>query len=423
VRPDKFTYTMILSSPAHIPGEIESDRFFLTIAWPDFNSGHHEIDPNSRYSRNFFALTFREPELSPDEEKTFRLPHYQFVGEYFTVFLSLYYGKRFDYHGYQLDHGLYRLPNIEPAKPRKSSQSLPFSSKPRKDLGIPLLLTRENSLMPILNSVFSEVTRDVKKDGSLPEPLVLAYTAGRFYQKALEMFESEPEFAFLSLINSGEVLVSGLKFENSELEDAALNTIMSEVDAKLEPKIAEEIRKRFFGQISRRFRKGLVKLLNSAFFAGSETEEFLRLTPTNVEDRLKAAYELRSIFMHEGTPFGWVVSHDYQGNEISLGQAAYGEDRWKKITGMAHQIGRDHAALNINGNERPDIAKTLNAILHAGPLLLLADEAPNLVHLDQPAIEVPHGGIHHSRATVSHPDAKAHDRIPMDAGHPLNAAN
>jgi hypothetical protein len=65
LRPDKFTFTLILSSPAHFPGELKSDRFLLTHAWPDFESVYHDFRPDTPYSKNFFALTFRERELSP----------------------------------------------------------------------------------------------------------------------------------------------------------------------------------------------------------------------------------------------------------------------------------------------------------------------------------------------------------------------
>jgi len=182
MRPDKFTYTLILSSPTSFPGEIESEQFLLTHAWPDFRSGDYEMDPNSRYSRNFFALVFREKELLAENEKKSNLPHYGFVGDYFAVFLSLYFGKRFDNLGFHLDHGHYRLPNLQAVRPRKSGQALPFTPTPRKDLSIPLRLDKATLLVPILEKIFAEVKRDIGND-SLHCDLDLAFTAGRFTSK------------------------------------------------------------------------------------------------------------------------------------------------------------------------------------------------------------------------------------------------
>jgi hypothetical protein len=333
LKPDNFTYTLILASPANFPGEIGSEHFYLTHAWPDFSSGDYEMDPNSRYSRNFFALTFREPELSPEEERECNPPHYAFVGDYFSVFLSLYFGKRFDNLGFHLDNGHYRLPDLQLARPRKSSQALPFTPNPRKDLAIPLRLDEATPLVPILDSIFGDVHRDISRADSLSDDLIRAFTAGRFYQQALQAYDSDPEFAFLNLVNAGEVLVSGLPFEESELKDECLTTVLAEIDAKLEPATAQRIRKKFFGQISRRFRKGLAKLLNPAFFSGSEsTRDFLRLKPENVEKRLQAVYDLRSIFLHEGRRFGGFVISGPDHEEISLGPAAYGDSDWKKLT-------------------------------------------------------------------------------------------
>lgn len=246
MRPDKFTYTLILSSPTNFPGEIESERFVLTHAWPDFSSGDHEMDPNSRYSRNFFALTFREKELSANEEKESNLPHYGFVGDYFSVFLSLYFGKRFDNLGFHLDHGHYRLPNLQAVRPRKSGQALPFTPNSRKDLSIPLRLDEATALIPILEQVFREVTRDISQTNLLPSDLILAFTAGRFYQQALQLYDTDPEFAFLSLVNAGEVLASGLQFGEDELYDVELKALLVEIEAKVGQDTTEKLKKRLF---------------------------------------------------------------------------------------------------------------------------------------------------------------------------------
>jgi hypothetical protein len=188
---------------------------------------------------------------------------------------------------------------------------------------------------PILDRIFGDVTRDVNRTGSLSDDLVLVFTAGRFYQQALQLWDTDPEFAFLNLVNAGEVLVSGIDFDPSELEDESLTLLLSEIDARLEPATAQKLRGKFFGQISRRFRKGLAKLLNTPFYSGGESSrDFLCLTPDNIEKHLKAAYSLRSRFLHVGTRFGSWVAFSPDGAEISLGPSAYGDTEWKKLTAL-----------------------------------------------------------------------------------------
>lgn len=326
-RPDKYGFTLILSSPAHFIAEFESERFRLTHAWPTFGAGAHAFDPFSRYSRNFFALTFTERERSPQEEQKRMPPAYSFVGDYFCVFLSLYFGKRFENHGFLLDHGHYTLPNIQAPRPRKQSE-LAFSSNPRKDLNIELSFEQAAVLIPILDRVFEVV------DGAdtISDDINTAYTAGRFYQQALQLYEDDAELSFLSLVNAGEVLVSSVIFNEDELKDEQTDTMLVEIEEKLTSDTATKLKKMLFGQISRRFRVGLAKLLNETFYNGSEcTNDFLKLKPESILKHLKAAYAVRSQFLHSGTRFGqWVLSLE-GGSEIMVGVPAYGSSDWKKL--------------------------------------------------------------------------------------------
>ena len=213
-------------------------------------------------------------------------------------------------------------------QPRKAHGTLPFTSNARKDLGIPLRFDEAQPLVPILDRIFAEVNGT----GSLSKDLNLAFTAGRFYQQALQQYDSDTELAFLSLVNAGEVLVSGLKFTKAELRDDKLTAMLAEIDRCVKPETAAELKERFFRQISRRFRKGLTKSLNANFYSGSESaKDFLRLKPENIEKHLRAAYDLRSTFLHAGTRFGvWVLS-DGEGSETSIGTPAYGDSDWKKL--------------------------------------------------------------------------------------------
>ena len=286
------------------------------------------FDPSARFHRSFFVLTFRERELPDEEEKKRQPPWYDFVGDYFCVLLSAYFGKRFDNLGFIQSNGIHCIPDIQPPKLRKLMDALPVSSKPRKDLGIKLELHEAKQLLPILDAVFLEIN---EKKSVLPE-LELAFTAGRFYLQALQLFESDSELAFLSLVNAGEVLVSGLQFSENETYDRDTQDLLAEIKEKLGDAKAEKVRDRFF-QIRRKFRVGLSKLVNESFFEGSESqEEFFKFKPEDFDVRMAAAYDLRSNFLHAGKKFGtWVEIMGHRNTDVSIGTPAYGDAEWKKL--------------------------------------------------------------------------------------------
>jgi hypothetical protein len=325
---DKFTYKIALSSPAHFSGDMLTDSFSLTHAWPHHENNIEIFDDSGRFGRSFFVLTFREREMSDEEEKKRRLPHYEFVGDFFCVILTIYFGKRFDNLGFFQSHGIHYLPNIQPPKLRKLTDALPISSKPRKDLNIKLELHEAKPLLPILEAVFLEIN-DSKPAA---KELELVFSAGQFYLQALQLFESEPELAFLSLVNAGEVLISGLEFSESEIYDEEIRTLLAEIKDKLGESKAEKVRGRFF-QIRRKFRIGLSKLVNQSFFEGSESrEDFYQFKQEDFDTRIAAAYDLRSYFLHAGKRFGiWVEIMGNMNADVSIGTPAYGDPEWKKL--------------------------------------------------------------------------------------------
>lgn len=292
-----------------------SASFSLTPAFQLDKNKIEMFDFSGRFGRSFFVLTFREHGLCEEEEKKRQPPYYGYVGDYFCVLLSVYFGKRFDNLGFLQSYGIHCVPDIQPPKLRQFPDALPVSSKPRKDLEIKLELHEAKPLLPILEAVFLEINEN--KNASIE--LDLALTAGRFYLQALQLFESDPELAFLSLVSAGEVLVSGLQFSDDELYDEETQRLLVEIKEKMGEAKAGRLRGRF-SPIGRRFRKGLSKLVNKAFFEGSESQEdFAKFRQDDFERRIASAYELRSKFLHTGKRFGvWVGMLDHRNAEVSI---------------------------------------------------------------------------------------------------------
>lgn len=87
------------------------------------------------------------------------------------------------------------------------------------------------------------------------------------------------------------------------------------------------------------------------------------------------------------------------------------------------QEGRNQLRIGIQGDERPDIPGPGIALLGRGVLVLLGDEAPNLVDLDAAGNDVAHLLVVEGGAGFANPTAQAHDLITVNARNPLNGAN
>jgi hypothetical protein len=325
---DKFTYKMAISTPAHFTGQILTDSFWLTGAHPLHKNNIEIFDISGRFSRNFFVLTFRDRRPSEEDEKIRQPPYYGWVGDYFCVFLSVYFGKRFDNLGFFQTNGSHSIPDIPPSKLRKLTDALPTNSRPRKDLEIKLALHESKPLFPILEAVFLEIN----KQTSVSKDLELAYAAGSSYLQALQLFESDPEHAFLSLINAGEVIINGLEFAEDEIYDKDTQELLAEIKQQLGDVKAKRVRERFF-QIRRKFRVGLSRLVNKSFFEGSESQDDShKFKPEDFDVRIAAAYDLRSHYLHAGKRFEeWVTIFDHWNAEVCIETPFYGDAEWKKL--------------------------------------------------------------------------------------------
>lgn len=331
MRPPKlgrYSHVLLLGSPVHFVGQLDSDYFELNHAWPIGHRGGWEANPQSPLYRAFFTVSFMNKERSEDRAKFVRLPELSYVGDYFCVFLSVLFGKRFQNLGFLETNGNRRVPDVAGMRSCRLREALPFSSKVRKDLGFELKLDLAKPMLPLLDLVF----REIDENASLSEDVELAYTAGRFYLQGLDLFEDDSELSYLSFVNAGEVLVSALSFSGKELYDSDTRKLLSHVARKAGGQAARAVRKKLF-QVRRRFRIGLTRLVAPAFFEGHEcSEEWAALKPEDFGMRLNAAYDLRSKFLHSGARFAvWAEQLRHENAEIVPGKPAHGTPEWKEL--------------------------------------------------------------------------------------------
>jgi hypothetical protein len=162
----------------------------------------------------------------------------------------------------------------------------------------------------------------------------MLFTAGRFYNRALVEMEDQPELAYLDLVNSGEVISNEQNIPDDALYDDALKEVLLAIEKGLQDgdRIARMIRSRLY-QVRRRFSLALIGLLDDYFFNHHEAKEaFLALKADAIEESLKAAYDLRSLYVHTGTQFGaWVKPLPHYANEIQMGEPVMSDTSLKKL--------------------------------------------------------------------------------------------
>lgn len=301
LRPEEDITKILLSTPSYFVGEYEEEDFMLSIAF-DRKSRYDPRDPE------YFILTVKTP--PHDRSPGAIVPDYTATGDVLSIYLSILYGKRFDNHGLVESLGNFWLPNYLPFG--NYNPILPFNSrKPRPDLEISLSLHEIKRIAPLLH--------EEQLDSRFEHFLV---SAGRFYVHALQHAEVQPEIAFLDLITCGEILSYSFHCPSNYLLDDTIKRDLVHIEKEIEGggAIVRRIRSRLFG-VKRRFVKTILYLLNPYFFQQSEAKEhYDRFDQEDISARIKAAYDLRSRYVHTGVTFGkYIEPLRYFNNEIQMG--------------------------------------------------------------------------------------------------------
>ena len=315
LRPRECVTKILLSTPSYFVGGYEEEDFLLSIA---FNR-------NSRYDPRdleHFIFTIKTPPR--DRSPGAIVPDYSATGDVLSIYLSILYGKRFDNHGLVESLGNFWLPNY--LHTGSYDPDLPFNSrKPRPDLEIPLSLHEIKRIAPLLH------------EGQLdPRFEHFLMSAGRFYVHALQHAETQPEIAFLDLITCGEILSNFFDYDQDDLLDNEMKRDLIRIGKEIEAggAIVKRIRSRLF-IIKRRFVKTVLYLLEPYFFQQSEAKEsYDRLNQDDISIRIKAAYDLRSLYVHTGVNFGMWIDPQHCSrfnNEIQMGEPVIENKDLKKI--------------------------------------------------------------------------------------------
>lgn len=318
-KPQKDITKLIISTPSHFLGQYEHEAFRLVLA--NENLGVKSARKEERIYRQYIEITVATPEYKND---TIVIPDYSSIGENFCIALAVLFGKVFDSHGLVQQHGWAYLPNIS-ANHTILNKNLCFnSSNVRADYSLDLNL---ENIKFIENVLFEH-------DEETANALSTFRYAGRFYIQALRIVEENPELAFLSLITAGEILASYFKYDANDLIDEHSKKLLDELKKLGESgeDLHSKVSKKLMG-ISEAFCKFLIDCLDDKFFENSEAKHsYQKLTMSDIKQRLKAAYNLRSKYVHAGqTPSGWMsVAYLNDNEEIHHGSPVLEDKEMKK---------------------------------------------------------------------------------------------
>ncbi|HUI06103.1 MAG TPA: hypothetical protein VL486_03780 [Verrucomicrobiae bacterium] len=319
LQPDEAVQKLLISTPTRLVGEYQDGDLLITHCWQMGPDLHRSIQEGP-YSQSYYVVVVRTEPVKGDK---IVLPNYAHVGELAASLLSVLFGKRFDSHGVLESIGHFQLPTNVVRGPLHYSHLPPFNHKPRKSNPVELNLGQVSKIRPLFQDDSEKA--DIRR---------MLYAAARFYSRSLVLWDDQPELAFLDLITCGEIISNAVSLTERERYDPDLLEVLKNVETETRDgkKNADFLKARLF-QVRRHFVKGLTGLLDDAFYSHHEAmHEWAAFKKTDIEERLRAAYDLRSKYVHTGAEFGdWVASVGSEFNDVSLGKCVMKDSSLKKL--------------------------------------------------------------------------------------------
>ncbi|MEH2254289.1 hypothetical protein [Nostoc sp.] len=302
----------LISSPARFNGEYEDDELLIASAHPSvrnralYNTQRDNEYNESQISRYYYVCTF---DFLPEPDQKIVIPDNSFIGDIISIALAVYYGKRFDNHGILESYGIFWMPNYEPIFSISNNHVGITNHLPRKDLEIPLAFDKCEAIIKFIltrNAQYEKLHR-------------YFLAAGKFYLNSLQIMEQDIEKAYLDLITCGEILSNFYDYTDNELYDEKLKKIFIRLACMGEESDIKDLKSRLY-QVRKKFNLTLKSLLNKKFFSKTESnDESVKLQEECIEINIKAAYDIRSKYVHTGQSFKPYIEQMYRSiNEVGV---------------------------------------------------------------------------------------------------------
>lgn len=298
----------LIATQSYFKGAFSNDYFYIQKAPKQFYRPMDGLSGFSGYLKDwhYYTLSISVPEKTREQ---IVIPNLSFEVDFTIILLSILYGKIFENYGYLMGTTDFLQPNLACRNFSKIA-SLPFNSNvPRKNTPLDLDLSYSSKILPLLSPNFQN-----------KKLIQYIYSAGRFYLHAIQEAQYNPEIAFLDLISCGEIISDFYEYTEDELYDDELIRDFEEISSLVNGEtINKKIKSRLF-QIKRKFTLTIDKLLTEDFFEVSEAKDnHFALKKSDIRNRIKMAYDLRSHFVHVGIEFGHWVSAGMKSNNEILG--------------------------------------------------------------------------------------------------------
>lgn len=297
LEPNERIQKILISSTCEIRGEYKCPFLLITNAWTPMSSVRGMETPVSRHA---YVVSVRTPFIRKAPGVV--IPEYSFIGDTICAYLSVLYGKRFDNHGSLENCGSFRMPDLT-SYFQVCDHRLPFNSyKERKTIPIELIFSKV--------SIIEKIIHDKCDDDKFARVFAIS---SKSYLQALQTAEQNIETAYLHLITACETMSSYFEYEKEELISTETLTYLRKISDQMEDgeAIVKQLKKQLFS-IKRKFTRAICDLVSQDFFDNPESKRQSQIfKEKDFEKSVKAAYDVRSDFVHSGTPFGgWVRLHE-----------------------------------------------------------------------------------------------------------------
>ncbi len=342
LKPDKRIHRFLFSSPAHFVGTVETDDYLFVPAFPSLSKGASVFLTEGPTRRSFISITLALEKPETDQPTKVKVREmYSWVADHLAALLSAFYGKLVVNHGYTNFGEIFSVPELD--LPGISDYALPaFNGKPRAASGLPDL--NVGAASQALKAFFSRGLED--------DNWASVLSAAAFYQQALTLFSDRPHLSFSLLVSSLESLLPLVDYSEEELFDPLLLSDFSTIasQAKGGELIVERLKSRMY-QVRRKCGAFVAKTLDAQFYERHESSEaFFSVKPDRIDERIKAAYDLRSRFLHTGHSHGsWIDVLKHAGAEVMIGDPVI-EDVKETGSAIGHfdRTGTNRAILFIS---------------------------------------------------------------------------
>lgn len=322
LKPARDIHRFLFSSPASFVGHVETETYLLMPAFPS-GEDMRLFCTQGPYQRSFVSATLQIPEDEPAAGEPPVRNNYCWLADQLAGLLCAYYGKLIVNHGYTNWGDIFSVPQFG-FVPTVDYSLPPFDGKPRAATRLPDLNLAHSARL---------LSGFMLAKGS-DELQTSAVNASAFYQQALTLYSQRPHLSFTLLLICLECLLPLGRYADEDVYCAELLDDLSAITAEVEggAEIVKRLKSRLF-QIRRKCALFVHQTLDGDFYQSSESELNLRRASAgDIQCHIKAAYDLRSRFMHTGRSHGvWVNAMKHVGEELVSGDPVIHDPDLKKL--------------------------------------------------------------------------------------------